>query len=154
QTYFFQARGFSLAECYYQGLTNPYQGIMVGEPLAAPFAQPASAFWVSPPPNTILSGTTNLSVQFTPSDMNHPVQQVDLFVDGQWQQTLTNIPPAPGNLLEITINGHTVDYTVPSSATIQTVASGLTEMINSSADTNITEVVAIPHGDRIELRST
>ena len=39
-TYFYQARGFSIAESYYQSLTNPYQGILVGEPLAAPFADP------------------------------------------------------------------------------------------------------------------
>ena len=38
QNYFFQSRGFSLAECYYQSLDIPYQGLIVGEPLAAPFA--------------------------------------------------------------------------------------------------------------------
>jgi len=36
--YFYQERGFSLAEAYYQSVQNPYQGIMVGEPLSAPFA--------------------------------------------------------------------------------------------------------------------
>ena len=38
QDYFYQARGFNLAECYYLSLVNPYQGLIVGEPLAAPFA--------------------------------------------------------------------------------------------------------------------
>ncbi len=41
QNYFYQSRGFSVAECYYQSVTNPYQGLVVGEPLAAPFARPA-----------------------------------------------------------------------------------------------------------------
>jgi uncharacterized protein (TIGR03790 family) len=27
EAYFYQARGFSLAECYYQSITNPYQGL-------------------------------------------------------------------------------------------------------------------------------
>ena len=38
--YFYQARGFSLAEAYYQSVLNPFQGLLVGEPLAAPFARP------------------------------------------------------------------------------------------------------------------
>ncbi len=37
QNYFFQARGFSLAECYYQSVTNPYEGLVESEPLASPF---------------------------------------------------------------------------------------------------------------------
>ena len=40
QVYFYQARGFSLAESYYQSVNVPYLGLMVAEPLAAPFAQP------------------------------------------------------------------------------------------------------------------
>jgi uncharacterized protein (TIGR03790 family) len=46
QNYFFQSRGFSIGECYYQSVTNPYQGIMVGEPLAAPFASAVIGGWV------------------------------------------------------------------------------------------------------------
>src|SRR5262249_11793370 len=61
QTYFYQSRGFSLAESYYQGLTNPFQGILVGEPLAAPFARPPSGSWLNLPVNSMLHGTTNLS---------------------------------------------------------------------------------------------
>jgi hypothetical protein len=39
KTYFYQGRGFTVAESYYQSLLVPYQGLMVGEPLAAPFAK-------------------------------------------------------------------------------------------------------------------
>ena len=63
QNYFYQARGFSMAECYYMSVTNPYQGVFVGEPLAAPFAAPASGAWTVPPASAILAGTTNLTVQ-------------------------------------------------------------------------------------------
>ena len=81
--------------------------------------------WVGLPANSVLSGITNLALQFTAGVSNRPVQQVDLFLDGTWLQTLTNIPPAAGNKLYMTINGHATNYPVPSNATIKSVASGL-----------------------------
>jgi uncharacterized protein (TIGR03790 family) len=152
QNYFYQARGFSLAECFYQSVTNPYQGLIIGEPLAAPFAQPASGSWSNLPPNAILSGTTNLLLQFTASDARHPVQQVDLFLDGAFLQTLTNIPPGANNVLFVTINGAATNYTVPANANLLSVASNLTAVLNSSY-TNATHVSASANGDRIELHS-
>ncbi|MDB6109467.1 MAG: hypothetical protein JWR69_1217, partial [Pedosphaera sp.] len=154
QVFFYQARGFSLAECYYQGVTNPYQGMVAGEPLAAPFALPASGVWNGLASNAVLNATTNLSVQFTAPDALHPVQQIDLFVDGLWRQTLTNIAPHQGNALNVTLNGNSTSYTVPASATIKSVASGLAGVLNGTAYANATKVTAIVHGDRIELQST
>ena len=90
QDYFYQARGFSLAECYYQSLYAPYQGLIVGEPLAAPFAQAGAGGWTGVATNAVLSGTAQLGVAFSAADANHPLQQIDLFVDGQYFQTLTN----------------------------------------------------------------
>ena len=55
--YFYQARGFSLAEAYYQSVLNPFEGLFVGEPLAAPFAQPGGANWTSLTNGAVLSGT-------------------------------------------------------------------------------------------------
>jgi uncharacterized protein (TIGR03790 family) len=153
QVYFYQARGFSMAECYYQSVTNPYQGLLVGEPLAAPFALPAAGTWLSLPTNAVLSGTTNLSVQFTAADAYHPLQQVDLFVDGTFAQTVTNIPPAANNVLYVTLNGFPTNYTVPASASIESVVSNLTARLNRTTYTNATKVKAIAHGDRIELQS-
>jgi len=153
QVYFWQARGFSLAECYYMSVTNPYQGLLLGEPLAAPFAQPGSGSWQIPGSNALLSGTTNLSLEFTASDARHPLQQVDLFVDGTFAQTLTNIAPAAGNKLYVTINGFTTNYSVPAGATVLSVATNLTLTLNGSAYSNATRVCAFSHGDRIELHS-
>jgi len=150
--YFYQARGFSLAECYYQSLTNPYQGLIVGEPLAAPFARPADGAWNNLPANALLSGVTNLALQFNTGDAGQPVQQVDLFLDGVFLQTLTNIPPLPGNVLNVTINGHPLSYTVPANATLNSIAAGLAGRLN--ANTTLTKVAAYAHGDRLELRST
>ena len=74
---------------------------MVGEPLAAPFARPPVGAWTNLPANSVLSGITNLTLQCAAGAPNRPVQQVDLFLDGTWLQTLTNIPPAAGNQLYV-----------------------------------------------------
>ena len=65
QVYFYQARGFSLAESYYQSINAPYLGLIVAEPLAAPFARAGSGLWDTNLPNSTLSGTPMLSVQFS-----------------------------------------------------------------------------------------
>jgi uncharacterized protein (TIGR03790 family) len=149
--YFYQARGFSLAECYYLSVTNPYQGVFVGEPLSAPFATPASGVWSGLPTNALVTGTTNLSVQFAAHDRTRPLQQVDLFVDGVRQQTLTNMAPGRSNVLNVTVNGQSMNYLVALGTDIKSVAGGLAVTLNSASNT--TKVVAVAHGDRIELQS-
>jgi len=149
--YFYQARGFSLAEAYYQSLLNPYQGLTVGEPLSAPFARPGTADWSSLTNNTVLSGLAGLNVTFAAAATNLPLSQVDLFVDGAFNRTLTNLLPAAGNVLSVTLNGFLTNYTVPTNATIASVATELAATIE--AQTSSTHVVAYPLGDRLELQS-
>ncbi len=153
QSHFYQARGFSMAECYYQSVTSPYQGLLLGDPLAAPFALYPAGAWSNLPANALLVGTTNLALQFNAADANHPVQQVDLFVDGTFAQTLTNIPPRTNNVLHLTLNGYPTNYTVPAAATLQSVVSNLTLRLNQTSYSNATKVQAFAYGDRIELRS-
>jgi uncharacterized protein (TIGR03790 family) len=152
QVYFYQARGFSLAESYYQSINAPYLGLIVGEPLAAPFAQPGYAQWGTNVANAILSGTTNLVVNFNAHDHSRPLQQVDLFVDGVYYTTLTNISPAAGNLLTVSVNGYPISYTVPADATLSTVATGLAASINTASAA--IQATAAAHGDRIQLECT
>lgn len=152
QNYFYQARGFSLAECYYQSLNLPYQGLIVGEPLAAPFAQPAAGSWTNVTAGDVLNGTRILTVQFTAADVTRPLQRVDLFVDGKFFQTLTNITPAAGNQITVRINGQNLSYTVAVNATLNTVAAGLAATLNAPAVTNLTKTIAQAFGDRVELR--
>ena len=150
--YFYQARGFNLAESYYQSVTVPYLGLTVAEPLAAPFALAGYGQWsTNLPPGSVLSGTPMLSAQFSAHYGNHPLQQVDLFVDGQYYSTLTNLAPCPGNLVTVTLNGYPITYAVPTNSTLSTVAAGLAALINAA--TNVTQVKALAHGDRIELQS-
>lgn len=154
QNYFYQSRGFSLAESYYQSLVAPYEGLLVGEPLAAPFAQPGSGTWTGLAGNAVLTGVTNLAVQFTASDAQHPLQQVDLFVDGVFFQTITNIAPQSGNVLNVSLNGNATSNIVAAGATIKSVTSNLVTTLNGIVYQNKTHVKAIDHGDRIELQST
>jgi len=153
QVYFYQARGFSLAESYYQSIDAPYLGLMVADPLAAPFAGAGYGQWSTNLPNAVLSGTTNLFVQFSAHDGFRPLQQIDLFVDGAYFSTLTNIAPCAGNQLTVALNGYPITYTVPASSTLSTIASGFATLINAPAATNATQVRALVYGDRIELQS-
>jgi uncharacterized protein (TIGR03790 family) len=151
RNYFYQCRGFCLAEAYYQSIQNPYMGLLVGEPLSAPFARPGTADWSSLTNGTVLSGQARLDLTFSAADTNLPLSQVDLFLDGTFVQTVTNLLPSPSNILSATLNGFTVNYAVPSNATVASVTTALAEALN--AQTNSTRVQAYPVGDRLELQS-
>jgi uncharacterized protein (TIGR03790 family) len=154
QNYFFQSRGFSLAECYYQSLDVPYQGLIVGEPLAAPFAVAASGSWSGVAPDELLVGTRPLVVQFTAADATRPLARIDLFVDGKFFQTLTNVTPAAGNQLSVRLGNLTINQTVPANATLTSLATALAATLNSPANSNSTRTAAQAFGDRVELRFT
>ncbi len=149
--YFYQNRGFCLAESYYQSLQNPYQGLLVGEPLSAPFARRGTAAWSALTNGAVLTGSPELNVTFAAAATNLPLAKVDLFLDGTCIQTVTNLLPSAGNLLSATVNGFTVSYAVPANATVASVATGLTAALN--AQTNSTRVQARAVGDRVELQS-
>jgi len=151
--YFYQARGFNIAECYYQSLSIPYEGLIVGEPLAAPCQILASGAWLGAQSNATLFGTASLAPQFTGST-DHPLQQIDLFIDGKFSSTLTNIAPQPGNVLSLTVKNNPMTYTVPQGATLTSIASNLARIINLPVNTNITRTLAYAFGDRIELHAT
>lgn len=152
ENYFYQARGFSLAECYLQSLGNPYEGLLVGEPLASPFSKAATGSWTGLPISARLGGVTNLSLQYNAADPNLPLQQVDLFVDGLKVQTPTNMAPLLNNVINITLNGTAANYTVPNNATLKSVASGVAARINIVSA--LTQVSAEAHGDRVALTAT
>jgi uncharacterized protein (TIGR03790 family) len=153
QNYFYQGRGFTLAECYYQSIYSPYQGLVVGEPLATPFAQTAIGAWSGAASNAVLSGTAPLGVAFSGQDPHHRVHQIDLFVDGKYRQTLTNCVPLAGNRLALSLNGYPLTYTVSTNPTLANVTTGLVALVNVTATSNLTRVGATAYGDRIELRS-
>ncbi|HSU55967.1 MAG TPA: TIGR03790 family protein [Candidatus Dormibacteraeota bacterium] len=152
QNYFYQARGFSIAESYYQSLVEPFQGLLVAEPLAAPFRRSGSAKWLTFNTNA-LTGSQHFALRFSAADSAHPLQQVDLFLDGKFYRTITNVAPQPGDVLTVALNGYTTAYTVPANATLLSIATGVANALNAPAVSNITKCVAFSVGDRIELHS-
>lgn len=149
--YFYQNRGFCLAEAYYQSLADPFQGLMIGEPLSAPFGRQGSGAWNSPGNGGVLSGTTDIHLSFSAAETNLPLSQVDLFVDGNFVQTITNLPPSVGNVISVTVNGVLASYTVTNGDTLGSAAAGLESAL--MAETNLTGVEAEAVGDRVVLRS-
>ena len=149
--YFYQQRGFCLAEAYYQSLLNPFQGLLVGEPLAAPFAHPGTPDWSTLTNGSVLSGQAGLNLTFSAAATNLPLARVDLFLDGTYIQTVTNLLPSASNVLSITLNGYTVNYTVPTNATVASVAADLAAAAN--AQIGSTHVLAYVAGDRLEFQS-
>ncbi len=150
QVYFYQARGFNLAECYYQSIRVPYQGLIVAEPLAAPFQQPASGNWTGINSNSVLSGSPQLSLEFNAADSGHPLRQIDLFVDGKFLRTLTQLAPAGGNVMSLNLPGNPLTYLVPANATLDSIATDLAALVNASSPT----ITASAYGDRVALKST
>ena len=151
--FFYQNRGFTLAECYYLSVTNPYQGLILGDPLSAPYSRPPNGRWTTLPA-TPLAGTATLGFLAQAADPSLPVARVDLFVDGLWHRTLTNIAPARYNTVTVTIDGVATSYTVPASANLDTVANGLASALNTPARMSQTKTRATPVGDRIQLSRT
>jgi len=149
--YFYQNRGFCLAEAYYQSLASPWEGLMVGEPLSAPFARPGSAVWNSPAAGSALSGLAACNLSFAAAESDLPLAQADLFVDGGFVQTLTNLPPGAGNILSVTIGGVMVTYTVANGDSLGSAAIGLASAL--AAQEEATGVLAEAVGDRLVLRS-
>jgi uncharacterized protein (TIGR03790 family) len=150
--YFYQSRGFCAAEAYYLSVLNPHQGLFVGEPLSAPFASPAQALWQGLTNGTVLRGQAALpEALFGAATTNLPVAQVDLFIDGAFVRTLTNIPPSRGDSLSVNVNSTTIPYTVTGGATLASVAADLATAVN--VQSNSTHVIAAASGDRIEFQS-
>ena len=149
--YFYLARGFSLAECYYLSLISPYQGVVVGEPLAAPFARAGSGRWLDPEDNSDLSGQAPFTVEFDAADPGRPLQQIDLFIDGVKTLTLTNVAPSAGNELNLQVNGQTLSYTVPEEATLSSLAEEMADALNAEDFSAAARLRAFGIGDRLEL---
>lgn len=76
------ADGSSLAEAFYQSVQAPYQLLIVGDPLARPYARFASIGLTSPDPDTSWSGVVTLQPKVVPAP-ERPIAQLELWVDGQ-----------------------------------------------------------------------
>ena len=76
------AEGCSLAEAFYQSVFGPYQLLIVGDPLARPFAKFAQVAIESPSTATPWAGEVAVTAKVTPAT-GRPIARVELWVDGQ-----------------------------------------------------------------------
>lgn len=82
QLHVYYADGSSLAEAYYQSVASPYQLLVVGDPLARPFASFAEVELASPSPAVPWRGSVELVPAVRPAP-GHPIAHVELWVDGR-----------------------------------------------------------------------
>jgi hypothetical protein len=76
------ARGCSLAEAFYQSLAGPWQTLVVGDPLARPFAAFAKVELATPPVGAPLAGRALLRARVEPAP-GTTTAHVELWVDGR-----------------------------------------------------------------------
>jgi|GEM_PF-357711 len=81
------ADGSSLAEAFYQSVEAPYQLIVVGEPLARPFAHFAAVSLESPDVRHAWHDTVLLKPRIKPVS-GHPIHHLELWVDGQYKDVV------------------------------------------------------------------
>ncbi len=78
----FYAEGCSLAEAFYQSVSGPHQLLIVGDPLARPFAHFARVSFGGPDPSKPWSGAVSLEASVTAAK-GRPIDRVELWVDGE-----------------------------------------------------------------------
>ena len=79
----YYAEGCSLAEAFYQSVAGPYQLLIVGDPLARPFAHFAKVQLGSPPLDQPWRADVELTTTITPAK-DRSVGRVELWVDGKF----------------------------------------------------------------------
>ena len=78
----YYADGCSLAEAFYQSVEYPFQLIIVGDPLARPFARFADIELESPDPGQIWSGSISLK-PVVRAPAGKAIKAVELWIDGR-----------------------------------------------------------------------
>ena len=74
------AKGFSLAEAFYQSVPCPFQLLIVGDPLCRPFAKFPSFAVEGLLDRTVVK--SNVEIQFSNTDSDTPIDHFEIFVDG------------------------------------------------------------------------
>ena len=146
--FFWYARGFSAGETLAMSVRNPYQGIWVGDPLAAPFATPPSVEVKAPARNAELKGEVNLQIAVAAHARGAPPVTIDLFLDGRhWAPIARPFAPV-GNDLAVQIGTNRFAYTLAPGEDLFAAAAGLAWAINARGGGQIT---ASAKSDRVEI---
>ena len=146
--YFWYVRGFTAGEALAMSVRNPYQGIWVGDPLAAPFSAPPSVAFLSPAPNAEVDGEVPLQISAAAHERGAPPVFLDLYIDGRHHAPVAR-PFAPvGNDLVAQIGSQRFAYTVAPGEDLFAAVAGLAWAINAKGGGQIT---ATAKSDRIEI---
>jgi hypothetical protein len=81
QVHVHYAAGCSLAEAFYQSVEGPYQLLVMGDPLARPFARFAKVSLTAPDPKAPWKGIVSLETSVEPAE-GRPIALVEAWVDG------------------------------------------------------------------------
>lgn len=98
QLHVYYADGSSLAEAFYQSVAGPYQLLIVGDPLARPFAPFAQVGLAAPETDTPWRGTVAVMPRVAPA-RGRPIKRVELWIDGR---PLASVEPGPALVLDTT----------------------------------------------------
>ena len=146
--FFWYFRGFTAGEALAMSVRNPYQGIWVGDPLAAPFAAPPAVQVKSPAANAELKGEVKLQIAVAAHARGAPPVFIDLYLDGRHYAPIAR-PFAPvGNDLIVQIGTNRFAYTVAPGEDLYATAAGLAWAINARGAGQIT---ANAKADRVEI---
>lgn len=145
---FWYARGFTIGEAYAMAVEAPYQGLMAGDPLAAPFAAPPLITVTSPAPFQIATASVPVQVAAVARTNGAPPEAMDLYLDRRFHTNLAALGPTPGNQAFVAVNHLTNTYTVSTNDSLFDVVSGLADAVNDHPSSVVT---AHARGDRLEL---
>jgi hypothetical protein len=146
--FFWYSRGFTAGEALAMSVRNPYQGIWVGDPLAAPFAAPPSVQILSPAPHADLDGDATLQIAVAAHERGAPPVFLDLYIDGRHHAPIAR-PFAPvGNDLVAHIGTNRFAYTVAPGEDLFAAVAGLAWAVNAKGGGRFT---AKAIADRIEV---
>ncbi len=145
--HYWYARGFNLGESFYMSVRNPYQGIVVGDLLCAPYGVPPTVTVAGLASNQVVGGAVTITVTGSLADAQARLDRIDVYLDGLLARTLTNIGPSTQNQVTVTVNGTPYTHTITAPRDIAGVASNLAALVN--ADTGVS---ARAFGDRVELK--
>ncbi|HOU20766.1 MAG TPA: TIGR03790 family protein [Kiritimatiellia bacterium] len=146
--FFWYARGFTAGEALAMSVRNPYQGIWVGDPLAAPFAAPPVVRITAPAYNAEVDGDVPLQISVAAHDRGAPPIFLDLYLDGRHHAPVTR-PFAPvGNEIAAHIGTNRFAYTIAPGEDLFAAVAGLAWAVNYHGGGQLT---AKSHADRLEI---
>lgn len=148
---YWYARGFSLAESQFMSVRHPYQGVLVGDPLAAPYATNLPRVAVSGiAPGSVLSNLVTITVTGTAAAAGSRVSRLDLLLDGNFLTTIASAGPTPLNVATVRVGAAGATYVVLPGDDLFAVARGLANAVNLAGG----PARATNSGDRVLLTLT